>query len=518
MIRRGIASISALVGLQTFARITSTILAIVTLRRLSAEMYGIVNFRMPLLLSSILFLSRESFHRATVRSHKEDDKKGLYLVWYSAFPIGFLFTIGMTFFTIYKSPKGVPYYSLAMILVAFGSWIELVCEPVIVWLASNLLFNVQAVIEGIAILIKSLFIVGAVYLPKRNDLLFFGLSQIVYSIILFCGYYGYFLKKKYPKSEIFPSFSDFFSFKLIKENLERCKMIIRLFLQSILTHFLTEGEKFVLIKMKSLYDEGVYGIVSNQGSIVLRIIFLPIETVGYSLFARFHLAGENESLKLITITIIKLMTYIGSIFSIFGFNYSYTAVKLVYGSKWTVEDDSVPKLLGIYCLFILFCALNGVTEAFLRSIADKKVLDKLNTKLIIFSSVYWGLLWYFIKQFGISGLIFANCFNMLMRIVNSMIFIKNYFGKNFSIFLLLPNWRVIIFAYIPVVIAITASSKMFERSLNPKQVLLHIIIGITTLIILLSMIYIFDNQFLKNAKEIWKERKKKKQEKRKKED
>ena len=47
---------------------------------------------------------------------------------------------------------------------------------------------------------------------------------------------------------------------------------------------LTEGEKLLLLLLFEEHHWGVFGLVSNLGSIVLRLLFAPIEEIAYSAF------------------------------------------------------------------------------------------------------------------------------------------------------------------------------------------------------------------------------------------
>ena len=49
---------------------------------------------------------------------------------------------------------------------------------------------------------------------------------------------------------------------------------------------LSEGSKMVLVALQSRFDQGVYGLVSNLGSLVVRALFQPLEEVAFTAFSR----------------------------------------------------------------------------------------------------------------------------------------------------------------------------------------------------------------------------------------
>ena len=63
-------------------------------------------------------------------------------------------------------------------------------------------------------------------------------------------------------------------------------ILLLFFKQSILKQLLTEGEKYVLsISPASMYDQGLYEIVNNLGSLFARFLFQPLEE-GFYLYVK----------------------------------------------------------------------------------------------------------------------------------------------------------------------------------------------------------------------------------------
>jgi len=49
---------------------------------------------------------------------------------------------------------------------------------------------------------------------------------------------------------------------------------------------LAEGSKLVLVATQSAAQQGVYGLASNLGSLVVRTVFQPLEEAAFLAFAR----------------------------------------------------------------------------------------------------------------------------------------------------------------------------------------------------------------------------------------
>jgi hypothetical protein len=49
---------------------------------------------------------------------------------------------------------------------------------------------------------------------------------------------------------------------------------------------LAEGSKLALVAVESGYNQGVYGLVANLGSLVVRLLLQPFEEVAFTAFSR----------------------------------------------------------------------------------------------------------------------------------------------------------------------------------------------------------------------------------------
>jgi len=196
--------------------------------------------------------------------------------------------------------------------------------------------------------------------------------------------------------------------------------------QAILKQLLTEGEKMIMTFLNPLtFDEqGIYDLVNNLGSLAARFVFNPIEESAYVLFGKLIdrekpcTKQDNEKYHLAKHTLfnlLKLMSCIGFILFVFGYNYSHLAL-IVYNKNILGHGVAVT-LMRFHCIYVYFIAINGITECFTFSAMNRIQIDKYNKLLIAFSLLFIAITIVFAKLFQGPGLIAANCINMLFRII-----------------------------------------------------------------------------------------------------
>lgn len=105
-------------------------------------------------------------------------------------------------------------------------------------------------------------------------------------------------------------------------------------------------------------------------------------------------------------------------------------LKVVAGAKWT--DTGAGDVLATYCYYIPLLAINGVTEAFVAAVASNTELHAQSVYMGAFFAGFAGAAYLFLRVLGLGaqGLVYANCVNMLLRILFNTKFIRTYFGRN----------------------------------------------------------------------------------------
>lgn len=236
---------------------------------------------------------------------------------------------------------------------------------------------------------------------------------------------------------------------------------------SLLKHLLTEADKISLSLTTSTYNQGIFAVANNYGSLVARLIFLPIEESsrttfsamasdlqgksvpylqknssvnsvvsksskeGVSILPPVTSAGSDFSRLLamedLLVMLLQIVSTLGVFFLIFGPLYSRVVVQLLF-SKGYQSEESVRTLAAV-CVNVIFLALNGVLEAFVQAAAPPSAFKRVNMGFIIGSVVYILCVGVLIRTLGTCGLVLAGSLSMIVRISTSCIIIRDMFAS-----------------------------------------------------------------------------------------
>lgn len=384
-------------------RLLSFLLSQITIRLIDdPRTLGYSSIQLELLCSTtVLFLSREGFRLSLIRIHSRlsssaatthkknsgdegnDEKcnKVNNVAWLTI-PFGLCLTTIALFIHIYqchnKSIAGnhtenedMFDYKIAGIYFCIASIIEIISEPCLIHCLRTFNVSVRAKAEGIASIGKALTTVISLYITQNGKggeetssiMLYqwigpvssFGIAQIVYAIIVSTILYQQLRHELYV-----PNFTNLRV--MHRQGLDRqaLKLSVTFTFQSIFKHLLTEGDRVILSTLVSSYNAGIYAMVSSYGSIVSRMILLPLEENGRLLFSHYHgqitattkkfdqeimksdsknygqkdnteseqedttiqLSSSIQQLEATYVILVKLVLYIGFVFVSFGFNYT----------------------------------------------------------------------------------------------------------------------------------------------------------------------------------------------------
>jgi oligosaccharide translocation protein RFT1 len=174
--------------------------------------------------------------------------------------------------------------------------------------------------------------------------------------------------------------------------------------QSVIKHFLTEGDKMILSWCSPLQDQGGYAIAVNyglsalsfstqciqlrscSGSLVARIVFQPVEETSRVFFSKLLASPTRESSSSNTNGQV-LRQAAGALLSLLSVQASLSVILLVFGTAympivlhillpWQYISTSAPRVLAAWVWYIPVLAVNGVLEAFLSSVATPQDLNK----------------------------------------------------------------------------------------------------------------------------------------------
>ncbi len=243
--------------------------------------------------------------------------------------------------------------------------------------------------------------------------------------------------------------------------------------QSLVKHFLTEGDKLILSWFSPLEDQGGYAIALNYGSLVARILLQPLEETSRSLFSQLLSRNDLNTAAARLTSLLAIQIPISLLLPTFGPPYIGLATQIILPQKYLAT--SAPRVLSAWLWYIPFLALNGQLEAFLASAADTSELNGQSTWMAIFSVIYTGSAVLAYKlQFGDTSLVYANVLNLGARIVYAAIWTSKYFqrrgdeGVVFSWKTVLPSLR---FCFSLLICGLTVRST--ERWLSIPDAIAH---------------------------------------------
>lgn len=438
--------------LQVLFRLITFVLNAFILRFLSKEIVGVVNVRLTLLYSTTIFLAREAFRRACLSGGTQRDwTQTLNLLWLTV-PLGIFWSLclGWVWLQLLEvpDPNVAPYYGTGVLLFGLSAVVELLGEPFWVLAQAHMFVKLKVLAESMSVILRSVLTALLVLWLPHWGLYIFSLAQLLYTAVLVLCYMLYLIKLlRSPESskqltlpiskvtQLLPSISRRKAFV----NWNEARLTWSFFKQSFLKQILTEGERYVMtfLNVLNFGDQGIYDIVNNLGSLVARLIFQPVEESFYIFFAKVLEREKDASLQkqddvavaaAVLESLLKLALLTGLTVTVFGFAYSQLALDIYGGAM--LSSGSGPVLMRCYCLYVLLLAVNGVTECFTFAAMSKEDVDRYNFTMLALSSSFLVLSYLLTSWCGSVGFIMANCFNMGIRITQSLSFIHHYFQES----------------------------------------------------------------------------------------
>ncbi|ESN90792.1 hypothetical protein HELRODRAFT_90783, partial [Helobdella robusta] len=447
--------------LQLIFRAVTFTMNVVIIRFLSRDILGVVNVRLMLLYNTVFILTSEPFTRACLKNidspTNEDLKRWssvINLLW-GCFPVGLLWAVfcSVIWLTCLDWPDNsiTSSYSSAVILYALSAVIELLSEPIKIVTQILLLVKIKPIVEGLSLAVEtSVLVISVLYWPQVG-LFAFCMSKLSYSCSVTISYYTYILYKIYKNTKCRCITNNNLYAKNIENdhkltninNNSTTKLLWSFSRHVILKQVFTEGEKYImtLFGVLSFADQGVYSVVNNLGSLVVRILFLPMEESFYLFMSqtvkRGHVSfadinDSGTSINLVATTyenVLRVRTLLGLTIATFGFSCSYLALQIFFGEKLSAPPGLT--LLRWNCVYMLLVSINGITEGFLNASMDHKQVDRYNHAMLMFSVAFLLTSWFFTSylSLGAVGFCLSNCCNMIFRIIYSLQQANRYFAR-----------------------------------------------------------------------------------------
>ncbi|QRV85241.1 oligosaccharide translocation protein RFT1 [Ceratobasidium sp. AG-Ba] len=419
----------SLIGLQVLSRLATFTLNQILLRLASPKVFGTAAIQLDLLLSTVLFISREGVRNALLRTPRENlgspkvTNVSALPVLFGA-PLAFLITTGYRTIAS-EATRSQPHFDLAVSIYAAAALIDLLSEPFHNKAQGQMRFDIRVKAEGTAIISRSVFTVVALYFAGEHwSLVAFAGGQLAYALTVFVSY----VRAFDPTSS---------------------RLALTMTGQSIFKHFLTEGDRIVISRVSPLEDQGGYAVASNYGSLVARILFQPIEESTRLYFSKIlspQLKSEksvNSSAQPSESSFTQAVTTLQSIL----FLHAHLAMALTTLLSPLVpflstillppryRSTAAPRILRSYCAYIPAMGLNGILEAFVHATASPEQLRTQARWMVFFSIMFVagvtagasGLLG---VEWDDTMLVWANVANLGARALYGWFFARKYFSKS----------------------------------------------------------------------------------------
>jgi len=472
-------------------RIVTFLLNAFVLRNISQAVVGVMNVRLLLLESTILFLSREAFRRACLSKTTEHNwNQVINLLWLTV-PLCALLCLLFGWVWLYllspPDPTITTHYTLGVLAICISCVVEMCAEPIYLVAQAFLFVKLKVMLETLNVTVRTITFTTLVLWRPNKAVVAFSVAQILAVFFYVIAYYVYFHKYMKARNDSPPKSPDDFPFRKITDFLPKltegenpvdwklCVLTWSFLKQGILKQILTEGERYVmtLFSVLTFYEQGVYDVVNNLGSLAARFLFRPVEESSYFYFSQLvhrdkdikHQNQEHMSEAASVLQqLLRVMISFGLVVVSFGQGYSRLLLLLYGGSS--MADGLAPLLLRAHSFAILFLALNGITECYAMATMEAAEIDRYNHVMAVLSAGFLFLSWLFTKLLGSVGFIVANCCNMLVRISHSISFIdKRYRGTLYNPLTgILPGWLFLSTLAASTLITLYSEYKYYDES------------------------------------------------------
>ena len=204
--------------------------------------------------------------------------------------------------------------------------------------------------------------------------------------------------------------------------------------QSVVKHFLTQGDTFLVSLLSTPRAQGIYALASNYGGLAARLLFQPVEESSRAYFSR-QLAGNpaprdavtkarGDLRRLLRVYLVLSVPVVGLAPLL-----AEPLLAIVAGGRWGQEAGAA---LRAYCAYIPLLALNGVLEAFVSSVASAAQVRAQAAFMAACSAAFGVAAFLALRVLPVEpavGLVLANGVNMLCRIAWCGVFVRRYFGE-----------------------------------------------------------------------------------------
>lgn len=211
-----------------------------------------------------------------------------------------------------------------------------------------------------------------------------------------------------------------------------------------------------------MYSEsasGIYGQVQNLGSLVVRLVFWPIENAAFRAFSEApttsshtppapadtsrrssspdsHMHHKHAHIPRMQL-LLRIVVLCASLACAFGPSHSFVAIHVLLDGATRWSSTAAPSVLAAYCGYLLCLAVNGVCEAYVHATMTPGDLMRSNIAMVAIVILQAGCI-AASHRLGESCvmLVAIDCASMLARITVAGFYIrkwhKHYKGSWFA--------------------------------------------------------------------------------------
>ena len=185
-------------------------------------------------------------------------------------------------------------YDRAIWAYGAATLMELLAEPLYILASVQLNFKLRVAIETTATVARCLTNLGLLLRPPGAVApeTVFGASQLAFSALWCAGYYVWWWQAAKagvtsirPRWAAPPGRPTRAGHARDLERRALLRLVREFSFQAAEKHVLAEGEKFVLALFQPGHDQGVFSLVANLGSLVVRTVFQPFEEAAFTAFS-----------------------------------------------------------------------------------------------------------------------------------------------------------------------------------------------------------------------------------------
>ena len=521
VLSRSIQSAFLNVLLTVVARAFSFIFNAIIFRQTPAEVLGIA-VRCTLLADTVYFVSREMFRKTCLtKPGKDRDWRGtINLVWLGV-PVGAGSSTCLAFIWV-SLLDPVPDHLLDQYCKA----VFILCVACVVLLTTEVFYIVgqaymhvkfRAFIDFYTYFQLQALTIVLIRFDSRYATLSLGFAHLANALIVVVLHLVYFYRvvhrdRKLDREEDIPfeSMTEFLpdhptTFYL---DVERFGLAKSFFKQGFLKQMLTEGEKYMItwFSLMSLSQQGVYDVICNLGSLPARLLFSKVEESSHLYFSQTIKRGdrqdcineEAEPSRHLNV-VVRGLTLFGFVVITFGMSYSQLLLFLYGGDKLSSQLSAV-NLLRTHCVYVLFCAVNGVTESYAFNAMTEEQVLWYNRLMMAMTGLFLICVWVLAHILGPVGFTLANICNLSMRIgYNFWVINKRHLLAEVKPLKgIFPKMPVLAFLVFSGIVCCCSELYVYQNGFLGRTVL-HLGIGVVMFISSVGMIFFTEDKFREKA-------------------